>query len=118
MAQSKVVSGAHALVFGASSLASWGVVEQLLSDYPVKGTFSNVTALVNRPLNISDSYWPTPRSPELELVSNVNLAEGTGDEFTGLLKGKVRDIANVTHCFYFGTFQARSTTHIYSMHLS
>jgi hypothetical protein len=97
-AQSKVVSNAHALVFGASGLAGWGVVDQLLNHYPAEGTFSKVTASAKRPLNISESYWPSPTSPELELVSRVNLAEGTVEEFTVLLKGLVQDIANVTHC--------------------
>ncbi|KAJ9661101.1 hypothetical protein H2201_006651 [Coniosporium apollinis] len=39
--------------------------------------------------------------PKLNLVSNLNLAEGTVEEFTALLKGKVEDIADVTHAFYF-----------------
>lgn len=95
---------AHALVFGASGLAGWGVVDQLLSNYPAEGTFAKVTALVNRPLTVAESYWPSPSPsrPKLNLVSNLNLAEGTVEEFTALLKGKVEDIADVTHAFYFG----------------
>ena len=96
--------GTHALVFGASGLAGWGVVDQLLDNYPVEGTFTKVTVLVNRPLSVADSFWPSPSSSrsKLEVVSNVNLTEGSIEEFTALLKGKVEDIAKVTHAFYFG----------------
>jgi len=50
-------SNLHALVFGASGVAGWSVVDQILSNYPREGTFSKVTALVNRPLNFEESYW-------------------------------------------------------------
>jgi len=95
MARSKIPPGAHELVFGASGLAGWGVVDQLLENYPAEGTFSKVTALVNRPFSVAESYWPSPSPsrPKLELVSNVNLAEGTVEEFTALLKEKVENIA-------------------------
>lgn len=106
MAHSKLPSGAHALVFGASGLAGWGVVDQLMDHYPVQGTFSKVTALINRPFSVAESYWPSPSPlrPKLELVSSVNLAvaEQTVEEFTTLFEEKVEDIANVTHVFYFG----------------
>lgn len=88
-----------ALVFGASGLAGWGVVDQLLSNYPSEGTFSKVTALVNRPLKADDSYWPSPSLPKLSLISGINLtSEGFMDEFVS----KVEDIGSVTHVFYFG----------------
>ncbi|KAJ7499912.1 hypothetical protein FB451DRAFT_1074226 [Mycena latifolia] len=94
-------ASAHALVFGASGLAGWGVVEQLLENYPSKGTFSKVTAVVNRPMSVADSFWPTPESPTLELVTNVNLTEGTVETFTALLKEQVKDIVAITHVYYF-----------------
>ncbi|KAJ7075746.1 hypothetical protein B0H15DRAFT_866034 [Mycena belliarum] len=91
----------HALVFGASGLAGWGVVEQLLENYPAKGTFSKVTAVINRPMSIADSSWPAPEAPALELVTNVDLTQGTVESFTAHLKKKVKDIAGVTHVYYF-----------------
>ncbi len=97
-----MTTGSHALVIRASGLAGWGVVDQLLKNYPVKGTFSKVTPLVNRPFSVADSYWPTPDSPKLDLVANVNLMEGSIDAFTAVIKDKVKDIANVTHVYYFG----------------
>jgi nucleoside-diphosphate-sugar epimerase len=110
MATLKKPSGAHALVFGASGLAGWAVVDQLLENYPVEGTFSKVTALANRPLSVADSYWPSPSPlrPKLDLISGVNLAEGTVEEFMASLKEKADDIAEVTHAFYFGEFQEGS----------
>ena len=97
----------HALVFGASGLAGWGVVDQLLSDYPVPGTFSTVTALSNRPLSVEDSFWPVRRSgeeiPKFDLISGVDLMKGSMDELAEVLRDKVGDgVENVTHVFYFG----------------
>ena len=103
MPASNASKGNHALVLGASGLAGWGVVDQLLSNYPSPGTFAKVTALVNRPLNVADSYWPTPSEtrPKLDLVSGLNLAEGTFDDFSALLEKRVEDVSGVTHVFYF-----------------
>lgn len=97
--------GKHALVFGASGLIGWGVVDQLLSNYPAQGTFSTVSALVNRPLRVEDSFWPerSPATPDLQLVSGVNLAGTTIESLEKLLLREVRGIENVTHVFYFGT---------------
>lgn len=98
----------HALVFGASGLCGWAVVDQLLSNYPSRGTFSKVTALINRPFSVADSYWPdaspspSQSRPELDLVSNMDLTQGSVEDFTEMLKGKVEDIGGVTHAFYFG----------------
>lgn len=102
--------GKHALVFGASGLIGWGIIDQLLSNYPSPGTFAKVTALVNRPLDVQDSFWPlqvnrpldVQEQPELQLVSGINLADGTVQSVTELLRTKVKGIEHVTHVFYFG----------------
>ena len=109
MAASDTSPAHHALVFGASGLAGWGVVEQLLSNYPSPGTFKKITALVNRPLKIVDSHWPSPSSsrPLLDLVPGVDLAEGTDDDFSGLVEKRISDIASVTHVFYFRGFSTK-----------
>lgn len=101
------MSGNHALVFGASGLAGWAVVDELLSNYPAHGTFRKVTALVNRPLKLEDSWWPAPSPdrPELELIAGVNLLNGSVEEFTAFLKDKVKDVGAVTHVFYFGQYR-------------
>lgn len=94
----------HALVLGASGLAGWAVVNELLSNYPTPGTFRKFTAVVNRPLNIEDYFWPAQSAdrPDLELVSGVNLLNGSTEEFTSFLKDKLKDIQTVTHVYYFG----------------
>ncbi|KAL8645242.1 MAG: hypothetical protein Q9210_006822 [Variospora velana] len=97
------VKGKHALVFGASGLIGWGVVDQLLSNYPAQGTFSTVSALVNRPFSVEDSFWPkrSPVMPDLQLLSGVNLAGATIESLEKLLQTEVEGIENVTHVFYF-----------------
>ncbi len=116
MTQSKLPLGAHAMVFGASGLAGWGVVDQLLDNYPTQGTFSKVTAMINRPFSVAESYWPSPSPsrPKLELVSGVNLAvaEQTVEEFTALLKEKVKDVTTVT-CLLFWYVKIKSITFLW-----
>ena len=106
MAQSESKSGGHALVVGASGVAGWAVVDQILEHYPKQGTFSTVTALVNRPLAIADSGWPelSPSRPQLDLVSGIDLTTGTADEFGVILQDKVKNVSRVTYVFYFGRF--------------
>ncbi|KAF7354594.1 Sirq protein [Mycena sanguinolenta] len=94
-------STGHAIVFGASGLAGWGVVDQLLQNYPTKGTFSKVTAVVNRPISVAESLWPITDSPAFGLVTGINLAKGSVETFTALLKEKIHDISTVTHVYYF-----------------
>jgi hypothetical protein len=96
--------GGHALVFGASGLAAWGVMNQLLQGYPEPGTFTHVTGCVNRPLKLSNTQWPTsaPGVPLFDLVSGIDLTKGSLDEFADALKVKVKNLATVTHVFYFG----------------
>lgn len=105
-------SGAHALVFGASGLIGWALVDELLKGYPRDNRFSKVTALVNRPLRIENSYWPTPDSsrPDLQLLSGINLASGTVEEFTEMLREQVAGIETVTHVYYFGEWFERVST--------
>jgi nucleoside-diphosphate-sugar epimerase len=96
-------SGHHALVIGASGLIGWAVVDQLLQPYPSPSPIRKVTALVNRPLKLEDSFWPdqAPGKPELVLVSGVNLLS-EDDEFERLLKEKVGNVESISHVFYFG----------------
>lgn len=99
----------HALVFGASGLIGWGVVDQLLSNYPAQGIFTKVTALVNRHIDVRDSFWPEQSSatPELQLVSGVNLVDASVESLTKILRSSVTNIESVTHVFYFGMLGRR-----------
>lgn len=94
----------HAIVFGASGLIGWAVVDQLLRSYPEVGTFSKITAVTNRAVQLAESHWPEPSAgrPDLQLVSGVDLRRGDGATLADSLKQAVEDIHTVTHLFYLG----------------
>lgn len=94
----------HAIVFGASGLIGWAVVDQLLRSYPEVGTFSKITAVTNREVKFPESHWPEPGAdrPILQLISGVDLRRGDGAALADTLKAAVEDIHNVTHLFYLG----------------
>ncbi|KAF5660141.1 hypothetical protein FHETE_9114 [Fusarium heterosporum] len=65
----------HALVFGATGLIGWAVVNQLLSAYPAPQTFASVTAVSNRPVDATRTLWPeTPDKLQL-VVTTVEMNE-------------------------------------------
>ena len=103
MTQLESPSGLHALVLGASGLAGWVIVDQILSEYSARGTFAKVTALVNRPLSMLKSCWlnESPSKRSLYLFDGINLMGKGVEDFTTLLRSKIKDVANVTHTFYF-----------------
>lgn len=90
---------AHALVFGASGITGWGVVNALLSDYPTADAFERVTALTNRPLSVEDSQWPT--SKKLSAVSGLDLLSGDQASFEESMRQRVPHIGSVTHLYFF-----------------
>lgn len=93
----------HAIVFGASGLIGWALVDQLLSPY--SDAFSQVTAVTNRPLDVSETCWPEPgpNRPDLQLVSGIDLRHGDGSSLAKALKLAMKDIRTVTHVYYLGT---------------
>ncbi|KAI9371742.1 hypothetical protein BJX61DRAFT_548093 [Aspergillus egyptiacus] len=90
---------AHALVFGASGITGWGVVNALLSDYPTPDAFSRITALTNRPLSVDDSQWPA--SKKLSVVSGLDLLSGDQASFEESMRQRVPQIESVSHVFFF-----------------
>lgn len=94
----------HAIVYGASGIIGWALVNQLLSCYPTAGSFSKITAVTNRPLDLSKSHWPEPgaNGPELQLVSGVDLRSGDGTTLAESLRARVNNIQSVTHIYYLG----------------
>ncbi|KIL86113.1 hypothetical protein FAVG1_10509 [Fusarium avenaceum] len=86
----------HALVFGATGLIGWAVVNQLLSSYPAPQTFASVTAVSNRPVDASRTFWPG--GSEVQTVSGVNLQS---EDVTGQLSKKIDGVERTTHVFYF-----------------
>lgn len=94
----------HAIVFGASGLIGWAVVDQLLRAYPTAGAFSKITAVTNREVKLSESYWPEPGAgrPDLQLISGIDLRRGDGTTLANSLQQAVEDIHTITHVFYLG----------------
>ncbi|KAJ6075755.1 hypothetical protein N7499_007736 [Penicillium canescens] len=92
----------HAIIFGASGIIGWALVNQLLGPYPDAGTFSKVTAITNRPLSLSETCWPESNSQrqDLQLVSGIDLRRGDGTTLADTLKGTVKDVESVTHIYY------------------
>ncbi|KAF7893438.1 uncharacterized protein EAF02_000976 [Botrytis sinoallii] len=92
----------HALIFGATGLIGWGIVNELLSSYPQPGVFSRVTAVANRSLLVSDTHWPegSSKMPELQIVTGINLLEGTSEDLAAYLKDCMNDFGSITHVFY------------------
>lgn len=89
-----------ALVFGASGVSGWAFVNELLHDYPEKGSWAQVHALVNRPLKREDALWPD--DSRLHIVSGVDILKATQEELERILEDKVQGIERVTHVYYLG----------------
>jgi hypothetical protein len=71
------VSSSHttyrALVFGASGITGWGIVQEALT-YPTPTTFDKVIGLTNRPLTKAEALLP--KDERLVLYSGINLSAG------------------------------------------
>ncbi|RDW77751.1 hypothetical protein BP6252_05804 [Coleophoma cylindrospora] len=94
------MSGNHALVFGASGITGWAIINQLIQGYPEADTFSRVTALTNRPLTAEQAIWP--ESDKLQVVSGIDLLTDKGQEgLDAEMQTKVKDISTVTHVYFF-----------------
>lgn len=91
--------GFHALVYGASGVTGWAIVNQILNGYPNTNTFTRVTALTNRPLSPQAAQWP--KSEKLRVVSGLDLLKGSQGELEEGMKQKISDIEDVTHVYFF-----------------
>jgi hypothetical protein len=94
----------HALVFGASGILGWGVVDQILKGYPRRGAFSKVTALSHRPLDEKTSLWPAPETgvPRLHITDGIDLTQGTPESVADVLRTQIPSVDTVTHVYFFG----------------
>jgi hypothetical protein len=88
-----------ALIFGASGVTGWAFVNEILHDYPKKGTWKKVHALTNRPLKQSDSLWPN--DDRLNIVSKIDLLKGSQEDLETALSA-IGGIKEVTHVYYLG----------------
>jgi nucleoside-diphosphate-sugar epimerase len=89
--------GNHALIFGASGITGWAIVNEILNGYPDRSTFSKVTALTNRPLTQEVSQWPS--DDRLNIVSGLNLLEGSQQDLEKSLRARVDGVDTVTHVY-------------------
>ncbi|KAH7039882.1 uncharacterized protein B0I36DRAFT_370828 [Microdochium trichocladiopsis] len=87
-----------ALIFGASGVTGWAMVNEILNDYPKKGIWNKVYALTNRPLSREASCWPN--DTRLDIVSGVDLLQGSQEELEQVMKDKIKGFGNVTHVIY------------------
>jgi nucleoside-diphosphate-sugar epimerase len=107
----------HALVFGAAGLLGWATVNQLLSGYPASAPFTSVTAVLNRHVAKEDLHLPSgPNSPDLQIVSGIDLLQGSGEDLARQLQDKVPRVEGVTHVFYFGTSRYYRERYVWSVH--
>lgn len=90
--------GKSALIFGASGVTGWAFVNEILNDYPKKGTWTKVHALTNRPLSLEDSKWP--KDSRLNIVSGIDLLKGSQEELEKTMKEKIEGVEEVTHVYY------------------
>jgi nucleoside-diphosphate-sugar epimerase len=92
-------TGHHALIFGASGITGWAIVNTILNGYPNPSAFSKVTALTNRPFTQEVAQWP--KSDKLNIVSGLDLLKGSQSELEATVKARVADIDTVSHVYFF-----------------
>ena len=80
------------VVFGASGISGLGVIQEALQ-YPTPNTFSSITGLTNRPLNILDAQIPS--DPRVTLYPGFDLTQGP-DFIASKLK-TIHNINQTTH---------------------
>ncbi|KAI1496145.1 hypothetical protein F5X99DRAFT_422359 [Biscogniauxia marginata] len=97
----------HAIVFGASGVIGWSVVDQLLSNHGGIDVFSKVTAVTNRQVDLTESQWPINPlgGPEVQLISGIDLRQSEPNGVAKALKEKVRGVDKVSHIYYFAFTQ-------------
>lgn len=94
-------TGKHALVFGASGISGWSLLNQCLS-YPTPSTFRRVTGLCNRPLNKDNALLPD--DSRLNIVHGIDLT-GPVDVVIEQLKTKVKEVQTIDVVFFCGKFK-------------
>ena len=101
-------TGNHALVYGASGISGWAIVNAILNGYPSKDAFTKVSALVNRPLTREMALWPD--DPRLQIVSGIDLLKGSQEDLKKTIKENVKDIESVTQVYFYCQSKFNSIT--------
>ena len=90
----------HALVFGATGVLGWAIVNELLNGYPSPDSFEKVTTLSNRPIT-ENALWP--ESKKLQVVSGIDLLTENGqEELERDMKKRISGMESVSHVFCCG----------------
>jgi hypothetical protein len=88
-----------ALVFGASGISGWAVMQNLLT-YPSPTTFGRIIGLTNRPLSKAESNLPED-DKRVELYSGIDLRQEL-EEVKKRLSNTIPRLEEVTHVYYCG----------------
>ncbi|KAL6711301.1 hypothetical protein ACN47E_005832 [Coniothyrium glycines] len=91
--------GNHALIYGASGISGWAVVNAILNGYPTKEAFSRVTAMVNRALTREMALWPD--DPRLQIVCGVDLLGGSQEDLEKQIREKVQGVEGVSQVYFY-----------------
>lgn len=91
--------GHTALVFGASGISGWAVMQNLLS-YPSPDTFRRIVGLTNRPMSKADGNFAED-DKRIELYSGFDLRQELGGVKTQLTNTVPR-LQELTHVYYCG----------------
>jgi hypothetical protein len=94
------MTGKHALVFGASGITGWAIVNELLTDHSDAKKFTKVTALTNRRLSPNVARWA--ESPKLTVISGIDLLQGSQEDLQEEFKSSIPYVDSVTHIFFNG----------------
>ncbi|KAF5013585.1 hypothetical protein FDECE_445 [Fusarium decemcellulare] len=94
---------AHALIFGASGISGWSLLNQART-YPSPTTFQRITGTTNRPFTLKQAQIPA--DDRIQLVPGVNLSKSV-DEVAELLKERIPDINTVSHVFFTAYIQEK-----------
>jgi len=89
---------AHALIFGASGISGWSLLNQTRV-YPTPTTFERITGTTSRPFSLEQAQ--IPQDERIKIASGVDLTK-SASEVAATLKEKVDDISSVTHVFFTG----------------
>ncbi|CAG7963269.1 unnamed protein product [Penicillium nalgiovense] len=94
-------TGKHALIFGASGISGWALLNQTLQ-YPTPTTFSRVTGLCNQPWIKKDTYISDDQ--RLNIVSGIDLTQSV-EVVKAQLKEKVEKVESVDVVFFCAYIQ-------------
>ncbi|CAH0028169.1 unnamed protein product [Clonostachys rhizophaga] len=87
---------AHALIFGASGISGWSLLNQTRV-YPSETAFKRITGITNRPLALNQAL--IAEDERIKLVSGIDLRTGV-EEVVAKLQDQILDVATVTHVFF------------------